>query len=180
MQREHRNDEPSQNTATINSEDGPGRFYKFAIVRDGILFEFGHCGNRASRGLDAVEDAKVKIKNNDLESSLTAYGKMLLLNHAKTATSSSPYGQVLHGKIGNSPIVMRVGSSFRGDTLAGVYYYAKYRKMITLSGTKKDSTIKLVEYIEDQEKGRFTLRRHSTGFVGHWEGNNKQLPVTVE
>ena len=168
------NPSPSNFNAVVE----PINFHNLLITKNGLLVEFGQCGNRSQRGLNMVDDVKVRIPKNKL--SLTAYGQRLLLAQGDAPMPNSPYGQLLHGMIGNAPIVMRLTSPYGNETLEGVYYYTKFRKTITLAGKKDGTSLELSESHEGTDVAKFILRRSNTGFVGHWKSPRKELPVTLD
>lgn len=164
--------------SNLNADIYPANFYNLLITKNGLLLEFGRCGNHARRGLNMVDNIEVKIPKNEL--SLTAYGKRLLFAQGDAPMPNSPYGQLLHGMIGNAPIVMRLTSPYGNETLEGVYYYTKFRKIITLAGKRDGTSLELSESHEGADDAKFLLRRSNTGFVGHWKSSRKQLPVTLD
>ena len=145
----------------------------------GLTFTSERCSNHASRGLDDVYEVETKLSREDVSPWLTAYGKMLLLGEGQAVEPVSPFGQILHGKIGTAAVTVLLHRPYEDGSLSGIYYYQKYRKPIELSGKRTGNHVELVERIAESEQATITLTVGSAPVTGLWQDKGKQLPITL-
>lgn len=160
------------------------RYLRFAVPdENSVQFTAERCSNHASRALDDVGDVSLSLSGDKLDGMLTAYGRYLLRGGERPKEALSPFGLFLHGRIGQSPMAIRIGSSSDGHSLSAVYYYEKYRPPIALTGSMEGNRIVLTTAKnggdpDPSSAGTFELTRHGTAFTGQWRKQDMQRPVS--
>ena len=160
------------------------RYLRFAIPDATIVqFTAERCSNHASRALDDVGDVSLSLSGDKLDGMLTAYGRYLLRGGERPKEASSPFGIFLHGKIGQSPMSMRIAPSTDGHSLSAVYYYDKYRLPMELTGTMDGHRIVLTTAktggdADPSTAETFELNLQGTTFTGQWRKQDTQRPVS--
>jgi len=155
-------------------------YLAMAIPTDkGVSFTHERCSNHAERALDDVGDQSLAMSNEQLRGLLNDYGKFLFFGGERPKPSLLPFGIFLHGKIGQSPIALRIASPGEDHTVTAVYYYDKYRRPIALSGTADGDKLTLSSAKAEQDAERFELVRQGSAFTGQWHKGNTQQPVSV-
>lgn len=139
-----------------------------------LVFRAGRCSNHASRALDDVGDLSLAIPLADLSELLSPYGKALLLAEGDAPPPANLFGQVLRGKVGRRTITMRLDRPYHDGSVAGSYFYDKFRKTIRLSGRRRG---RAVELSEQDSGGTFTLTEKSGRLVGTWAADGRSVPV---
>lgn len=155
------------------------RYVGFSLEGDGVAFSTGRCSNHASRALDDVAEITVTLTPAELRPLLTPYGRALVLNQGDVPPPASPFGQVLHGKIGGAAITMMLARLEADGSLSGRYYYDKYGRMIPLSGKRNGNTLALTEDV-DGNKAELSLTVRGNAVTGQWQGNGKTVPVALD
>ena len=143
----------------------------------GVVITAGRCSNHAVRALDDVDAVSLAIAPADLSPWMTPYGKALVLGAGDAPAPASPFGQVLHGKIGAASVTLKLARPNADDSVSGTYYDDKYRHPIGIFGARKGSTLQMDE--RGKEGGgtlSLVLRGAATG---QWEGQGKRLPVAL-
>ena len=150
---------------------------KMKIGKEAITFVRGRCSNHASRALDDIGDMENAFPIRGLTAYLSAYGSALLLGAGSAPPAGGPFNQVLVGRVGQSPITMRLGARNSDDSVSGVYFYDKYRKPITLFG-KLSSGVLTLEESDSKDKVLPVIRVTIAGesLKGNWLGNGKEIP----
>lgn len=151
--------------------------YHFSLAAEQFTIPLGRCSNHAMRALDDVGDIDFVLSYADLKPHLTSYGKYLLFNEAAPPAQITPYGQMLHGQMdGKTPIAMLL---YKGalNAVSGVYYYEKYRKLITLNGREQSGFIELNESMPEvigqrQEQATMHLNINGNRLSGKWIGKS--------
>lgn len=154
-------------------------YLKFAIPDDhSVQFTAERCSNHASRALDDVDDVSLSIPDDKLHGMLTAYGEHLFFGTPGQAPA--PYEVFMHGKVGQSPITIRLHAESEG-ALTAVYYYDKYRTPIELAGKAEGNRIVLSTPGKDlapENIETFELVRNGNAFSGRWHKQDAQRPVS--
>ena len=148
---------------------------KMKIGKEAITFVRGRCSNHALRALDDIGDMENAFSIKDLTPHLSGYGNALLLGGGNAAPGGGPFNQVLVGKVGQSPITMRLGPRNSDDSVSGVYYYDRYRTPIALFG-KLSGGVLILEESDSKDKVLPVIRATIIGesLKGNWIGNGKQ------
>jgi hypothetical protein len=153
--------------------------FDFTLPADhGVVITAGRCGNHAMRALDDVDNVSLTIAPADLGPLLTPYGKSVVLGDGGAATPASPFGQVLHGKIGAAPVTLRLERPNGDGSLSGSYYYDKYRRPIAISGMRKGAAVELTEG-GDEGAPKLSLTVRGMAMSGQWEAKGKRVSVTL-
>ncbi len=155
------------------------RYVGFSLEGDGMAFRTGRCSNHASRALDDVAEIIVTLTPAELRPLLTPYGRALVLNQGDAPPPASPFGQVLHGKIGAAAVTLQLDRVNSDGSLSGHYFYERYGRMIPLSGKRSGNTLALTEDA-DGNKAELNLTVRGNAITGQWQGNGKTLPVTLD
>ncbi|MFC7420869.1 hypothetical protein ACFQNF_13450 [Iodobacter arcticus] len=156
------------------------RYMRFSLPKNkAAVFSSGRCSAHVNRALDDVDEVDLVLLPKDLAGLLNAYGKALLLEQAKAAPPDDLFEQVLHGKIGNAAITMRLNRPYEDGSFSGVYYYEKYHKVLSLRGIKKGSNLELTEQLAESDQAKINLDITAAQWFGQWLGNNKQVPVIL-
>jgi hypothetical protein len=156
------------------------RYLRFSLAKNkAAVFSSGRCSAHVNRALDDVDEVDLVLLPKDLVGLLNPYGKALLLEQANAALPNDLFEQVLHGKIGNAAITMRLNRPYPDGSFSGVYYYDKYRKVLSLRGMKKDSHLELTEQVAGSDQAKMNLNISGAQWLGQWLGNNKQVPVIL-
>ena len=146
------------------------------IGKDAITFTRGRCSNHAMRALDDLHDFNNTLSLKELTPNLNEYGKSLLLGDGKVMPTRAPFGQVLNGKVGQSPITLRLGARNSDNSISAAYYYNKFRKTIPLFGILAGNVLTLTE---NDAKGNATATIRATisgeSLKGQWIGSGKQI-----
>ncbi len=160
------------------AEDDATPTFDFALPADrGLVITAGRCSNHASRALDDVDAVSLAVAPADLRPLLTPYGKALVLGVGDALAPVSPFGQILHGKVGNAPVTLQLDRPQDKDSIGGLYYYDKYRHPIRIFGTRKGALLELKE--EGDDAGTLVLTVRGMAAAGQWEGKNRRVPVTL-
>lgn len=115
------------------------------IEDDAITFLFGRCSNHAMHALDEVGDQSITYRITELAPHLTPYGKYLLMGGPKITLPAEPYQQLLFGRVGQAAITFDLSRPNPDGSVAGSYFYNKYRKLIRLSGKVDGDIVELTE-----------------------------------
>lgn len=150
-----------------------------SLAKPGITLHAGRCSNHASRALDDVGDIVFTLPPSELQPLLTDYGRALILQQGDAGPPASPFGQVLHGKIGTAPITLRLDRVAADGSVSGHYFYDRYRQLIALSGQRAGDMLSLSETVDDK-KAELTLKLHGMSLTGQWQGGGKSLPVSLD
>ncbi|QSQ13884.1 hypothetical protein [Myxococcus landrumensis] len=135
------------------------------------------CSNHAMRALDDVGNVSLSLSYPSLRPYLTAYGKRMLLGEGQ-ASSNDVFGQVLHGLIGESPVVM-VLEKEDGDSVSGMYFDKNHRKPLLLSGEVTGAKLEMQELDADgNPTANVRLEFGDNRLHGHWVGNTT-LPMKL-
>lgn len=140
---------------------------------DSVVMTASRCSNHAMRALDDVGDVSVDFPAAKLD--LTPYGKALLAGGPDVPPPPSPFGQVLHGAVGKSPVTMLLDTPNKDGSVRGQYFYDKHRKAIEIYGKVEGATATI-----EEDGGKMTLNVRQSILVGTWSGNGKELPVTLK
>lgn len=166
-------------------ETGEGRwradglhYLGLSLAKPGITLRAGRCSNHASRALDDVGDIVLTLPPAELQPLLTDYGRALILQQGNAGPPASPFGQVLHGRIGNAPITLRLDRPTAEGSVSGHYFYDRYRQPIALSGKREGDQLSLDETVDDK-KATLTLQLRGTALSGQWQGGGRSLPVSL-
>jgi hypothetical protein len=155
---------------------------KLQIQTQALVLSMERCSNHALRALDSLGDFSLRFSPEQLKPWLSAYGRTLLLGETPaTAAPTTPWGQVLHGKISaNMPVTLHLGPLSPDGTLSGSYFYDRYRKPIALSGRFETGTLTLTEAdSKETPPPRLVLTPQGEGLRGHWEGAST-LDIVLE
>jgi hypothetical protein len=155
------------------------RSTRFVLTGQSLEFTAERCSNHASRALDDVGEISLSLGLKDLDGLLQAYGRYLLTGEGDATAQVSPYGQVLHGKVGTAPITLRINPLNDDGLFSGLYYYDKYRKPIPFFGTKTGKRLEFTEEGAPGEAGSFALSEDAAGLSGRWQRQDKSLPVRL-
>ncbi len=150
---------------------------KMKIGSDAITFVRGRCSNHALRALDDIDDMDNAFPIKDLTPHLSVYGNALLLGGGNAVPGGGPFNQVLVGKVGQSPITIRLGPRNSDDSVSGIYYYDRYRTPIALFG-KLSGGVLTLEESDSKDKVLPVIRVTISGesLKGSWIGSGKQVP----
>ncbi|WP_342375393.1 hypothetical protein NVS55_29425 [Myxococcus stipitatus] len=137
----------------------------------------GRCTNHAWGGLDDVGNVSLSLPYAALRPHLTAYGKRMLLGEGQ-ASSSDVFGQVLHGFIGESPIVSVLEKEDDGS-VSGMYFDKNHLKPLLLNGQVTGGKLEM----EEQDAGgnptaNVRLEIGDNHLRGDWVGNTP-LPMKL-
>lgn len=174
----------SSDTETAGDPGENFRYLRFAVPdANSVQFTAERCSNHASRALDDVGDVSLTLSGDKLDGMLTAYGRYLLRDGERPKEAPSLFGLFLHGRIGQSPVAIRIGSGSDGHSLSAVYYYEKYRLPIALTGSMEGDRIVLTSAKKGGDPDpssteTFELTRHGTAFTGQWRKQDMQRPVS--
>jgi len=156
------------------------RYLAMAIPDDkGVSFRHERCSNHASRALDDVGDVNLPVPNAQLRGMLTDYGRFLFSGGDRPREALDPFGVFLHGRIGQSPIALRIAVEKGSQQVSAVYYYDKYRRPIALTGTADGDRFTLTTSKTDKDAETFELVRHGSTLAGQWHKGNALQPVSV-
>jgi hypothetical protein len=155
------------------------RSTRFVLSGQGLEFIAERCSNHASRALDDVGEISLSLGLKDLDALLQPYGRYLLTGEGDATAPVSPYGQVLHGKVGTAPVTLRINPLNEDNSFSGLYYYDKYRKPIPFFGTKTGKRLEFTEEGAPGEAGSFALSEDAAGLRGRWQRQDKSLPVRL-
>lgn len=156
------------------------RYLAMAIPDDkGVSFRRERCSNHASRALDDVGDVTLPIANAQLRGMLTDYGRFLFFGGERPKGALDPLGVFLHGRIGQSPIALRIAAESGGQQVSAVYYYEKYRRPIALTGSVDGDKFTLTTSKTEQDAETFELVRHGATLAGQWRKGHAVQPVSV-
>lgn len=152
---------------------------KFELAATEFRLTRERCSNHGMRALDEVGDYTLTLSYPALRPHLSSYGKTLLLNEGSAKLQASIYGQILRGNIGGSEITMLIvkGSD---NSVAGHYFYEKYRKPIEVNGRVAGDQLELTEAVAESSAEKSTLRLAISGsrLSGIWKGK-KELNVNL-
>ena len=153
-----------------------------SVLPDGLAFGRGRCSNHAMQGLDELGNFSTTFKAAELERWLTPYGKAIVSRQTPTAQPASSLGQWLHGTLGSGTAVTLYVRPplFERDSVHGFYFYDRYRKPITLSGTWQGDMLALVESNADnQPQADLVLKAGAQGLSGTWKrrSDGKAMPL---
>ncbi|WP_293780888.1 hypothetical protein [uncultured Oxalicibacterium sp.] len=167
-----RNTEPVKNLDTLEP-------YGWEFGAQQFTLQAARCSNHAMRALDDVGDISLSLPYAGWATSMTTYGRHVLLGTERTSqTPTSFAGQLLRGALGKQAIVMLL-QQYRDGSISGVYFYERYRKPIELSGRLNNGSLHLHE---TDTNGDLTanLILNSTGnqLTGEWQGR-QTLPVRL-
>jgi hypothetical protein len=144
-----------------------------------LAFVRGRCSNHAMQALDGLGEFINTLTMKDLSPHLSAYGRFLLGVGPAAPAPTSPFGQVVFGKVGTAPITMWLRIPYGADqSVGGSYFYDRFRTPISLFGPRKGETWELREEAEEGKPApvvRFTVSGDS--IKGEWVGAGKQLPL---
>jgi hypothetical protein len=172
--------EHEQERQQSSSQQDTLHYLRFSLPKNkAAVFSSGRCSAHVNRALDDVDEVDLVLLPKGLVDLLNPYGKALLLEQANAALPNDLFGQVLHGKIGNAAITMRLNRPYADGSFSGVYYYDKYRKVLSLRGMKKDSHLELTEQVAESDQAKINLNITGVQWLGQWLGNNKQVPVIL-
>jgi len=115
------------------------------IENASVTFLFGRCSNHAMHALDEVGDQSITYRITELAPHLTPYGKYLLMGGPKITLPAEPYQQLLFGRVGQAAITFDLSRPNPDGSVAGSYFYNKYRKPIGLSGKVDGDIVELTE-----------------------------------
>jgi hypothetical protein len=167
-------------------EGGEGRwradslgYVGLSLAKPGITLRAGRCSNHASRALDDVGDIVLTLPPSELQPLLTDYGRALILQQGDAAPPASPFGQVLHGRIGSAPITLLLDRANTDGSVSGHYFYDRYRQLIHLGGKREGNRLVLSESVNDKN-ATLTLQLRGMSLTGQWQGGGKTLPVTLD
>lgn len=156
---------------------------KLQVQAQALVLSMERCSNHALRAVDNLGDFSLRFSPEQLKPWLSAYGRALLLGEAVpgTAAPTTPWGQVLRGKISlNMPVTLYLGALNPDGTLSGSYFYDRYRKSIALSGRFDAGTLTLTEAdSKETPPPRLVLTPQGEGLRGRWEGAST-LDVVLE
>lgn len=156
------------------------RYLAMAIPDDqGVSFRRERCSNHASRALDDVSDVDLPVPNAQLRGMLTDYGRFLFFGGDRPKGALAPFGLFLHGRIGQSPIALRIAHENGSQQVSAVYYYDKYRRPIALTGSADGDKFTLTTANTDRNPETFELVRHGATFAGQWRKGDALQPVSV-
>lgn len=163
---------PDRGSAALGSDE-------IRIKGAAIAFVRGRCSNHMMQALDTLGEFINSLPLKDLVLHLSAYGKFLLGVGPAAPAPTSPFGQVLVGKVGTAPITMRLRRPYGAEeNLGGVYYYERFRTPISLFGPRRGEAWELKEDAEEG-KARPVMRFTVSGdrIIGEWIGADKRLPL---
>ncbi len=155
---------------------------KLQIQPQALVLSMERCSNHALRALDDLGEFSLRFSPDQLKPWLSDYGRALLLGETPgTAAPTTPWGQVLHGKISaNMLVTFYLGALSPDGTLSGSYFYDRYRKPIALSGRFEAGTLTLTEAdSKETPPPRLVLTPQGEGLRGHWEGAST-LDIALE
>ena len=155
------------------------RYVGFSLEGGSVAFRTGRCSNHASRALDDVAEIVVTLTPAELRPLLTPYGRALVLNQGDVPPPASPFGQILHGKIGGAPVTLLLDRENSDGSVTAHYFYDRYGRMIPLSGKRNGNTLALTEDV-DGNKAELSLTVRGNAVTGQWQGNGKSLPVALD
>jgi hypothetical protein len=166
-------------------EGGEGRwradgldYLGLSLAKPGLTLRAGRCSNHASRALDDVGDIVLTLPPSELAPLLNDYGRALILQQGDAGPPASPFGQVLHGRIGNAPVTLRLDRVNANGSVSGQYFYDRYRQLISLNGRLEGDRLSLSETVEDKQ-ATLTLQQRGTALTGQWQGGERRLPVSL-
>lgn len=174
------------NQGCLEYEQGADRakdilnYARFSLNGGGIVLNTGRCSNHAQRALDDVADVETVLTAKELAAWLTPYGKTMVLGQGDTPPPTSPFGQVLHGKVAGAPVTMILRRLGDNASVAGDYVYDKYGRLISVRGTRNGNSLDLTEGSTQDDEARMTLTLRGTSLSGQWQGKGKSLPVTLD
>lgn len=148
---------------------------KLQIQPQALVLSMERCSNHALRAVDNLGEFSLRFAPEQLKPWLSAYGRTLLLSETPgTAAPTTPWEQVLHGKISaNMPVTLYLGALNPDGTLSGSYFYDRYRKSIALSGRFEAGTLTLTEAdSKETPPPRIVLTPQGEGLRGRWEGTS--------
>ena len=155
-------------------------YLAMAIPDDkGVSFRRERCSNHAARALDDVSDVNLPVPDAQLRGMLTDYGRFLFFGGERPRQALPPFGTFLHGRIGQSPIALRIASENGGQQVSAVYYYDKYRRPIALTGSADGDKFTLTTSKTEQDAETFELVRHGGTLAGQWRKGNAVQPVSL-
>ena len=144
-----------------------------------VTFFNGRCSNHAARVLDDLGDLRNTFSFEKLKPRLSPYGRRVLLGENVNAKPMSPFGQLLRGTIGKTPISMYIGSpsesgSAKEMDVSGYYFYDRYRKGLRLWGKAVGLRLEFTETDNEKAQATITLNVTESGIHGRWQSlNNK-------
>lgn len=141
------------------------------IDNQSVTFMYGRCSNHAMRALDEVGNQQVAYRIADLAPHFTPYGKYLLMGGPAATPPSTPFLQVLHGRVGPAAVTLLLSRPHDDGSLSGLYFYDKYRQPIALGGKATGKVLELTEY-DSVESPKPLIRAMIKGasLEGHWIG----------
>ncbi|AGC47246.1 hypothetical protein MYSTI_05973 [Myxococcus stipitatus DSM 14675] len=165
-------------------EENEEETLRWSAVHDRWEFKSGNavwtddrCSNHAMRALDDVGPVSLTLPYPALRPHLTAYGKRMLLGEGQ-ASSSDVFGQVLHGLIGESPIVLVMEKADDGS-VSGMYFDKNHLKPLLLSGQVTGGKLEMQELDADgNPTANVRLELGDKHLSGDWVGNTP-LPMKL-
>lgn len=153
---------------------------KFELADTEFRLTRERCSNHAMRALDDVGDFTLTLSYAALRPHLTDYGKTLLLKEGSAQPPVSMYGQILRGNIGGSEITMLINKG-SDNSVAGHYFYEKYRRPIEVNGRAAGDQLELTEGVAEssEEKPAMRLTIAGSQLSGTWKGK-KELNVNLK
>lgn len=146
----------------------------------GLTVHVDGCAPHVVQALDDVGPYDLHVSPAQLAPFLTAYGRALLNGGDPASVPVAPFGQILHGTIGNASITMLLDEPFSDGSLGGRYFYDKYRHPIPLDGTWANGVLTLKSKGEGSTTASgeiFSIRLKGDLLSGTWTGGDRQLPV---
>jgi hypothetical protein len=162
------------------SESRPGFGYdKFELTGKEFRLTKERCSNHAMRALDDIGDFTLALPYKALKPHLSAYGRTLLLNEGSAKPKGGIYGQLLRGHLGGMAITMLINKE-SDNSVAGTYFYDRYRKPIAVSGRASGNELELIEGGAEgsEEKSTMRLSIAQDRLKGRWIGK-KELDVSL-
>jgi len=158
-----------------------------------MVFTAARCSPHGTRALDDVDEVTLTVPlSGPVDAAeaaqpeqtfpgrfLTAYGRSLLLGDGAESPPATPYGQVLHGKLGKRIVTVWLDRPQFDDSLEGLYYYDKFRVPIELSGQRRGAKLELREITNGGGQATMTLQQTGRGLKGNWSGGDRTIPVDL-
>lgn len=136
------------------------------------------CSIHAMQALDSLGEFSNALPVKELTPHLSAYGKHLLGVGPAAPAPTSPFGQVVFGKVGTAPITLKLRLPYGAEqSLGALYFYDRFRTPISLFGARKGEAWELTEEAPEGKAApivRVTVAGER--ITGEWIGGGKRLP----
>lgn len=154
-------------------------FEAIRIKGTSMSFVRERCSIHAMQALDELGEYVNPVAVKELLPHLSTYGKYLLNEGPAAPAPTSPFGQVLFGKIGTAPITIWFRIPYgKEQELGALYFYDRFRTPISLFGPRKGDAWELNEEAVEGKATpvvRFTVSGEN--LKGEWIGPNRRLQL---